>query len=103
MRQVCIEFTLFTRGVGMGLHQVCSSNLFTPDLHNVCIVYTEFTHCSPKTGGFSGEFPPGVECANLMQILCILGKLLQTFCKQTSIYECKLAQCKLFSASVNIY
>jgi hypothetical protein len=87
----------------MGLHQVCSSNLFTPDLHNVCIVYTEFTHCSPKTGGFSGEFPPGVECANLMQILCILGKLLQTFCKQTSIYECKLAQCKLFSASVNIY
>ena len=47
----------------------------TPELHKVCIVYTEFTHCSLPNGVFPGNFPPFGKGVNFKQILCTPGKL----------------------------
>jgi len=76
---------------------------FTPDLHKVCVVYTEFAPCLLSNGYFSPEFIPIAQCVNFVQIMGILCKLLQTFCKQTGIYEARFAQCKLNLAPVNFF
>ena len=63
----------------------CSSNLFTPDFYQFYTKFALFTlnlHIVYINPNFSGEFPRVVERVNLVQILCIPGKLLvnkQTF------------------------
>ena len=77
MRQVCIKFTLSTHGFWSRFDDGLLINFvytrFTPDLHKVFIVYTEFAHCLLPNRGFSWEFPPVGKCVKLIKFLCKPG------------------------------